>query len=150
MEDKSQIKLRKDAPGSVLFVCTMNQIRSPMAEFLAKDILGAVVYAQSAGVLSGDVDGFMQAVMKERGIDVSNHQPVSLEELEDTYVDLIVTLTQEAHERTQEFMRGQAVKIEFWPVPNPSSVGGKREDILQAYRQTRDTLEKRIRDRFIK
>ena len=141
---------RSATPGSVLFVCTMNQIRSPMAEFLAKDILETSVYAQSAGVTCGDIDGFMQAVMKERGIDVSGHEPVSLEELDDTYMDLVVTLTPEAHQRTQEFMRGQSVTIEYWPIANPSGTTGKREDILSAYRHTRDLLEKRIRERFLK
>ncbi len=47
-------------PKSVLFVCNMNQIRSPMAEFLTKDIFGDKIYAQSAGIFAGDEDGFMQ------------------------------------------------------------------------------------------
>ena len=53
----------------------MNQIRSPMAEFLTQKHFGTSIYAQSAGIYRGDEDGFMQAVMAEKDIDVSNHTP---------------------------------------------------------------------------
>ena len=135
---------KSELPKSVLFVCNMNQIRSPMAEFLVKDIFGKSVYAQSAGLYTGDQDGFMQAVMEESGIDVSSHEPESLTDLEDSYVDLVITLTSQAHEGTTDFFRGQSVEIEFWDTENPSIAVGKREDVLAAYRKTRDQLEKRF------
>ena len=135
-------------PKSVLFVCNLNQIRSPMAEFLVKDIYGDQIYAQSGGIEEGDVDGFMQAVMKERGIDVTNHIPRSLQQLDDTFADLVITLSPAAHRETLDYMEGQAVEIEYWPTRNPSDTVGRREDILEAYRQTRDELEDKIRERF--
>ena len=135
-------------PGSVLFVCGMNAIRSPMAEFIVKDIYGHEIFAQSAGVHGGDPDGFMIAVMEERGIDMSGHVPSALEDLDDLYYDLIVTLTPEAQERTREFTQGQSVQIEHWPIPDPSTTTGKRDGVIQAYRDIRDNLEQRIRERF--
>lgn len=126
----------------------MNQIRSPMAEFLTKDIFGGKIYAQSAGLYKGDEDGFMQAVMRERGIDVSEHEPETLADLEDHFVDLVVTLTEQAHEASQDFFRDESVEIEHWPTVNPSIEVGRRDDVLQSYRKTRDILEKQIRARF--
>lgn len=136
-------------PKSVLFVCNMNQIRSPMAEFLTKDIFGDKIYVQSAGIYTGDEDGFMQSVMQERGIDASSHEPESLDQLEDSYVDLVITLTQQAHEGTVDFFKDQPVEVEFWETENPSIAVGKREVVLSAYRKTREQLEKRIRQRFL-
>ncbi len=133
---------------SVLFVCNMNQIRSPMAEFLARDIFGDRLFAQSAGIYTGDEDGFMQSVMQERGIDVSKHIPVSLSELDDSYVDLVITLAEQARDDTLDFFKGQSVDIEHWPIDNPSIARGNREAVLEAYRKTRDELEARIRARF--
>jgi len=136
------------APKSVLFVCNMNQIRSPIAEFLTRDIFGDTIYAQSAGLYKGDEDGFMQAVMKERGIDVTDHRPETLEELEDHFVDLVITLTSQAHEGTTDFFSNEAVEIEFWDIENPSINVRRREEVLATYRKTRDDLERRIRERF--
>ncbi len=137
-------------PKSVLFVCNMNQIRSPMAEFLTKDIFKGSVYAQSAGIYQGDEDGFMQAVMRERGIDVSAHEPETLNDLEDHYVDLVITLTRQAHEASIDFFKDEAVEIELWDTVNPSIAVGKREEVLASYRQTRNQLEKQITARFSK
>ena len=137
-----------DVPKSVIFVCNMNQIRSPMAEFLTKDLFGSSIYAQSAGIYTGDEDGFMQAVMAERNIDVSEHEPESLVDLEDSYAELVVALTTQAYEGVQDFFKGQAVTIEFWDTENPSIAVGNREAVLAAYRKTRNQLEKQIRSRF--
>lgn len=135
-------------PKSVFFVCNMNQIRSPMAEFLVRDIFGDAIKAESGGIYVGDEDGFMLAVMKERGIDVTSHQPTSLEEHDFSGVDLIVALTTQAHDATVEFVLGKPIAVEYWPTENPSIAVGNREVILDAYRQTRDELEKRIKERF--
>lgn len=137
-----------ERPKSVLFICNMNQIRSPMAEFLARDLFGKEMYVQSAGIYRGDDDGFMQAVMSERKIDVSEHHPETLDDLEDHFFDLVVTLTRQAHDATMDFFNDEAVEIEFWETENPSVALGRREDVLAAYRKTRDELENRIKKRF--
>lgn len=140
--------IKPSMPKSVLFVCNMNQIRSPMAEFLTKDIFGNKIYAQSAGIFAGDEDGFMQSIMEERGIDASMHEPETLEQLEDSFVDLVITLTTQAHEGTVDFFKNQPVEIKYWETENPSITLGKREAVLSAYRKTREQLEMRIRERF--
>ena len=90
----------------------------------------------------------MQAVMMEKGIDTSSHEPETLEELEDHFVDLVVTLTQQAHDATLDFFRDEAVEVEFWPTENPSIAIGRRDEVLETYRNTRNELEKRIIERF--
>ena len=135
-------------PGSVLFICGRNAIRSPMAENLVKAIYGRAIYAQSAGVEPGNADPFMVATMAERGIDMSSHKPTVLEDLADSYFDLIVTLAPEAHHRTLQMTRAKAIEVEYWPTMDPSMVAGNREQVMAAYRQVRDALENKILSRF--
>lgn len=113
-----------------------------------QNLFGDKIYAQSAGIYAGDEDGFMQAVMRERSIDASSHEPETLEQLEDSFVDLVITLTSQAHEGTVEFFKDQPVEIEFWETENPSIAVGRREEVLAAYRNTREQLEARIKVRF--
>jgi protein-tyrosine-phosphatase len=135
-------------PGSVLFLCGMNTIRSPMAEAIAKARFGNAVYVRSAGVRTGQPDPFMRQAMAERGLDPGDRVPVLLDELADTYFDLIVTLSPEAHHRALEMTRSQAVDVEYWPMMDPSTVAGNREQVLAAYREVATALEKRIVERF--
>ena len=53
-----------DLPGAVLFACTQNSVRSPMAEALLKHLLGHRIYVDSAGVRAGDVDPFAVEVIE--------------------------------------------------------------------------------------
>ena len=135
-------------PTSVLFVCAMNAIRSPMAEYLTRHLFGDRIYVESVGVQAGARDPFAEAVMAEAGIALGAHTPTTLDDLADTYFDLIVTLSPEAHHRALEMTRSQAIDVEYWPTFDPSSVAGNRDQVMAAYRQTRDTLERRIRERF--
>lgn len=137
-----------DLPGAVLFACNRNAVRSPMAAAILRHLAGGRVYVASAGVRAGEADPFTAAVMEELGIDLSSHKPMSLEELEDTSFDLIVTLAPEAHHRALDLVRDYAVDVEYWPTLDPTLTTGNREQILQAYRAVRDGLFAKIKTRF--
>lgn len=137
-----------ELPGSVLFACTMNSIRSPMAEAILKFLHGRHIYVQSAGVRAGPLDSFAVEVMDEIGIDLSRHRPRRFDDLEDSYFDLVISLSPEAQHRAVELTRGNATDLEFWNLPDPSLAQGSREQVLEAYRALRDTLMRRIRARF--
>ena len=102
-------------PGAVLFACTMNAVRSPMAAAILRHLVGRRVYVESAGVRAGGPDAFAVAVMDEIGIDISQHTPRTLRDLHDTSFDLIVTLSPEAHHQALELTRTMAVDVEYWP-----------------------------------
>lgn len=135
-------------PNSVLFVCGMNAIRSPMAQALTRKLFGQRIFVQSAGVLAGNQDGFMQQVMAELDVDMTHHEPKTMEELEDDYFDLIITLSPEAHHRSLDWASAQSVDVEYWPTMDPSTVAGSRQQVIHAYREARDSLKKRIQKRF--
>jgi protein-tyrosine-phosphatase len=139
-------------PLAVLFACGLNSIRSPMAAALFADVFGRAIYVGSAGVRKGELDPFAVAVMAEIGLDMSRHKPVTFEELDEwegLNFDLIVTLAPEAHHRALELTRTSAVDVEYWPTVDPSAIEGSREQRLDAYRELRDQLLARIRERFI-
>ncbi len=136
-------------PASVLFVCGMNAIRSPMAEILTRSMLQGKTYVASAGVTRGERDMFVDAVLEEEGLSLNERQPVGLEELNDGYFDLIITLTPQAHHVVLERMRSFAANVEYWPMPDPTLVTGSREQRLSAYRDVRDRLKQKITERFL-
>jgi protein-tyrosine-phosphatase len=133
-------------PQSVLFACTMNAVRSPMAEAIARHFFGKEVFFASAGVRQGKLDPFVTEVMDEIGIDLQKHKPHTFEDLEDSTYDLIVSLSPEAHHRALEFTRTDAVDVVYWPTLDPTAIEGTRETMLDGYRGVRDGLVKRIRD----
>ena len=62
--------VRSGLPGSLLFACTHNSIRSPMAELLARRLYGRAAYIDSVGVHASELDGFAVAVLDELGLGV--------------------------------------------------------------------------------
>jgi protein-tyrosine-phosphatase len=142
---------RVTRPQAVLFACGLNSVRSPMAANLFRHLIGPSIYVGSAGVRKGELDPFAVAVMEEVGIDIGKHKPVTFEELEDwsgLNFDLIVTLAPEAHHKALELTRTLAAEVEYWPTPDPTADEGSREQRLDAFRQVRDQLTNRIRQRF--
>ena len=137
-----------DLPSAVLFACTENTVRSPMAEAILKYLHGRHIYVDSAGVRKGELDGFAVAVMDEIGIDISHHHPKTFEDLEDTSFDLVTSLSPEAQHKAVEMTRVVACDVEFWNTFDPSVIEGSREVRLEAYRQVRDELMRHIKKRF--
>ena len=143
------------APGSqphaVLFACAHNTVRSPMAAALFRHLYGRGAYVTSAGARKGEPDGFAAEVMDEIGLDISRHKAMTFEELEDwegLNFDLIVTLSPEAHHRALDLTRTLAVEVEYWPTPDATAAEGSRAQRLDAYREVRDLLLARIKERF--
>ena len=135
-------------PQAVLFACGLNSVRSPMAAALLRQMLGSSLYVGSAGVRKGELDPFAVAAMDEIGIDMSKHKTKSFDALEDTSFDLIISLSPEAQHKAVDMTRSMACDVEFWNTFDPSIVEGSREQRMDAYREVRDGLLQRIRERF--
>lgn len=144
----SETRRDEDLPDSVLFACNLNAVRSPMALGIARYLFGKKVFFDSAGVRAGETDPFMVAVLDEIGIDMEKHKPKSFDDLEDSSFDLVITLTPEAQHNAMELTRTMACDVEYWPTMDPTLMAGSREQILDAYREVRDTLMRRIKQRF--
>ena len=69
-------------PDRVLFLCSRNAVRSPMAQALGERYYRRQIQFQSAGLEAGALDPFAIAVMMDIGLDITNHQPQSLKDLD--------------------------------------------------------------------
>lgn len=135
-------------PSSVLFICNHNVIRSPMAEALTRAYYGKSIFTASAGVRAGTPDPFVEVVMDELNIDIHDREPLQLDELDEGYFDLIITLSPTAHHVALEMTHVEATEVDYWPSADPTVVTGSREVMLDAYRDVRDRLKERIALRF--
>ena len=119
-------------PKSVLFVCSENALRSPMAEGIVKARYGDKIYVDSVGVRGGEIDPLAVAVMAEIGIDISRPNAKRLEDLLDTSLDLIVPLSPAAHHLALELTRTQAGELVTSPTYHPSRLDTSPADRVTA------------------
>lgn len=135
-------------PASVLYVCAMNRVRSPMAAALTRKLYGDAVRVESSGLRASDeVDPMAAVVMQEVGVDLFDHAPRAMESLDPTAFEVIVALSPDAWAAVEP-LSAEGVEIDDWPVSDPTLEEGSREQRLDAYRQTRRELESRITARF--
>ncbi|APX21632.1 MAG: low molecular weight phosphatase family protein [Rhodobacteraceae bacterium] len=143
-----------DLPQSVLFCCDHNAVRSPMAEGIMKKLYGFDSYVQSVGVVNDlDIDGFAIAVCREIGVELDKHRSRSFEELEEmgealSGFDLIVAMSPASQRAALELTRFYHLKVEYWPIMDPTGLGETRETKLNAYRQTRDQIMEKLKSRW--
>ncbi|MEM1384314.1 MAG: low molecular weight phosphatase family protein [Pseudomonadota bacterium] len=146
--------MRVRRPGSILFCCNFNTIRSPLAEALLKRSHGREIFVQSAGVRhETEMDPFMVAAAAEIGVDLGNHRPKSFDEMEEWGDDIggydeIIALSPAAQRKALEYTRHFAVEVIYWPTLDPSALGESRAQKLDAYRQTRDQILAHMASRF--
>jgi len=143
----SRIDERESDLPTVLFICSMNSVRSPIAAALARKFYPGRLIARSAGVRSGKADSFVHEVMEEIGVDMSVHTPHTMDELVANRFDLVVTLSPDAAEAVKD-RHLEMGSGEHWPTADPTTVEGNREAVLSAYRTLRDSLQKQVRERL--
>jgi len=138
----------EELPQAVLFACSLNAVRSPLAAAIMRQLYGKFCYVDSAGVRAGETDSFIVEILDEIGIELGKHRPKSFSDLEDASFDLVITLSPEAHHKALDLTHTVAVDVEYWPIMDPTNVEGSRDQRLDAYRAVRDELMRRIRARF--
>jgi protein-tyrosine-phosphatase len=145
----SSNKERVSKEGAILFACTMNAVRSPMAAAMLRHLTRGGIYIESAGVKAGEIDPLAVEAMGEIGLEMGKHRPRCFEDLEDGSFDLVITLSPEAQHKAMELTRTAATQVEYWPTMDPTAAEGSREQRLQAYRAVRDQLMQRLKQRFL-
>lgn len=135
-------------PSSVLFLCFLNSIRSPMAEGLMKKHYGKSVYVQSCGISKGELDDLMVAVMREVGVDKSGHTARSLSDIEDKSYDTVIAFTEDAGETARAAFEDDDTEIIVWPTPDPTSGELDVRAMMNNYRSVRNFIENRLLAKF--
>lgn len=144
--------MNSEIPASILFCCDQNSVRSPIAEGLMKHFYGQRAYAQSAGVRNDlEIDGFAVAVCAEMGIELSRHKSRSFSEMQQwgdnlSGFDLVVALSPASQRQALELTRFYHLRVEYWPILDPTGLAESRQEQMKCYRQARD----QIRDQMIR
>ena len=124
----------------ILFLCVANSARSPMAEGIARFLAPPGVKIWSAGSNPTSVRREAVQVLREIDIDISNYRSKPVTEIPQTEVDTVITLC--AEEECPVFL-GKAERL-HWGLPDPAAVHGSETERMNAFRQTRDELLRRI------
>lgn len=128
-------------PRSLLFLCVANSARSQMAEGLARHLLGADYTIQSAGSQPAFVHPLALEVLSEIGIDASAHRSKSVQEIDLSGVDLVITL---CAEEVCPLVPGRTERL-HWPLPDPAAAAPEASQ-RDSFRQVRDTLRQHLLD----
>lgn len=146
--------MSEQLPQSVLFCCDHNAVRSPMAEGIMKQFYGTDTYVQSVGVKNDlEIDGFSIAVCQELNVELSRHRSRSFDEMEEwgedlSSFDLVLALSPASQRRALELTRFYHIDVEYWPILDPTGLGETREAKIASYRQARDQIIERLRQRW--
>ena len=139
---------KNELPASVLFVCTLNSIRSPMAEGMMKARYGEDVYVQSCGLEAGELSDLMVAVMREKGMDLSAHKSKTLAEIADTSFDVVIVFNKDAEAAVRAVFDDSDTEICVWPTPDPTQGAMDVRAMMDNFRAVRDVIEMRIDKKF--
>ncbi len=125
----------------LLFICTGNTCRSPMAEGLAREMFGDSAQVSSAGmqaVVGESANPYALEVLKEHNIDLSRHRSrrISIELMADA--DWIIPMTQAQEAALSRYFPQYAEKSRYI-----GNWGDQKRDVidpwmgsLDVYRQT--------------
>jgi arsenate reductase len=133
--------LRAVRPRHLLFLCVQNSARSQLAEGVARFLAPPGVTVSSAGSSPAFVRPQAIQVLKEIGIDISEHRSKAIADIDAASVDAVVTLC--AEEVCPAFL-GNALRL-HWGLSDPAKAPGDEEARLDAFRATRDELFRRLK-----
>ena len=136
----------------IIFLCTGNSARSQMAEGFARDLKEKIykdknLLILSAGVSPKPVNPLSIKVMAEKGIDLTKYKSKSLDDIDLTNADYIITLCGDAKDNCPYV--GAKTKNLHWDLLDPANAEGSEEEKLNFFRKIRDDIEIRVKD-FLK
>jgi protein-tyrosine-phosphatase len=128
--------------AKVLFLCTGNSARSPMAEALAEKLSGGAIEAYSAGSHPKPLHPNVVRVMREEyGLELAAHEPKHLDMIADKRFDWVISLCDRVREVCPEFP-GHPDTV-HWSIANPAT--GDSDDVTYPlFQQTAAELATRI------
>ncbi len=133
-------QLRAAPPRHLLFLCVANSARSQLAEGIARSLAPAGVKISSAGSRPSQVNPLAVKALAELGIDASGHRSKSVNDLPPDDVDTVITL---CAEEVCPVWFGKATRL-HWGLPDPAHAGADEAERLQAFREVRDELRRRL------
>ena len=129
---------------NILYLCTGNSCRSQIAEGWTRQLGGANISVESAGIEAHGKNPRAIAIMREAGIDISGQESTIVDQVMLDRADVVVTVCGHADEQCPALPPG--VKKIHWPLTDPAKAVGSETEIMAEFRATRDDIESRVRD----
>lgn len=123
----------------ILVLCTGNSCRSQMAEGYLRHFAGDRAQLYSAGVETHGVNPKAIAVMKEDGIDISNHTSNHIDEYLDIDFDFVITVCDNAKENCP-FFPTKALRF-HQNFPDPAKATGTELEIQKGFEAVRGMIK---------
>jgi arsenate reductase len=130
----------------ILVLCTGNSARSQMGEGLFRHEGKGAYEVESAGTKPSHVRPEAIAVMKEIGIDISDHRSKSVNEFDGQPFNFVVTVCDNARDNCPIFPA--TTERLHWSFEDPATVQGTEEERLAAFRRIRELIHARVKNFF--
>jgi len=132
-------------PTAVLFACTGNSARSPIAEALLRHHTDGRIEVTSAG--SHPKPRFhpnaVRVLREHHGIGIAARRPRHLDALTDHRFDYLITLCDKVREVCPDF--GSRPRLVHWSLPDPAAADGHQRADYPAFVRTAAEIDTRIR-----
>ncbi|WCF10970.1 arsenate reductase (thioredoxin) [Paenibacillus thiaminolyticus] len=132
----------------VYFLCTGNSCRSQIADGWLKVLGGDRYEVKSAGLEAHGLNPRAVLVMKEAGIDISQHTSDVIDPVLLNRADYVITLCGHADEHCPVISNKDVVKW-HWGFNDPAKATGIEKEIMTEFRQVRDDIKARL-EQFLK
>ena len=132
------------AMKNILVLCTGNSCRSQIAEGYLRKYAGSKANVRSAGIETHGLNSRAVIIMKEDGIDISNHTSNDVVEYQNIEFDFVITVCDHANERCP-ILTGRATKLHH-DFPDPARATGTEEEIMEKFRSVRNQIKEYCRD----
>jgi arsenate reductase len=115
-----------------------------MAEGWGRFLHGDRFNFYSAGTKKHGLNERALLVMKEAGVDISNHESNTTDELPSDKMDYVFTVCSDAHENCPYFPGGKIIHTGFDDPPRLTKDMADEEEVLNVYRRVRDEIKSMV------
>lgn len=133
----------------ILILCTGNSCRSQMAHGFLESFNSNIKVCSAGTQPASKINGKAVVVMKEAGIDISNHKPEPVEKYLGEVWDYVITVCDDANETCPVFT-GKVTHRLHIGFEDPSKASGTDEFIWSEYRRVRDEIKIKFQEFYIK
>lgn len=127
----------------VYFLCTGNSCRSQIADGFLQVLGGEQYEVKSAGLEAHGLNPRAVHVMKEVGVDISQHTSNVIDQETLNRADYIITLCGHADEHCPVISNPNVLKW-HWGFEDPAKATGTEDEIMTQFRNVRDAIKSRI------
>ena len=132
---------------SVLFICELNVIRSPIAEYYLKSLnINSEILIESCGFKTSNKDYFTTEIMSEIGIDINTHNPRNISQVDLDSYDFIISFSTQIYDYLIHILKNKSTKVYYLDIEIPSLIEKSRDQKLFLYRKIRDDIIREIKD----